>query len=245
MSKTLAEAFCKVQVTGLKDVLDVFDNIIDSMERADVLEKIVRKAAEPIEYDYATMASRHDQTGNLEASTTIKTKKYKYAAVAVAGPRQTGTRGATGEFASGNHAWLMEFGSHGDRTPGTAKRKAYINVHKAINGRMTIHRRLEDAKKFHRRSEGYYFLMSSFLEPTRLARRGKGYSHDFLPAGHDGNPNIHPYTLHPGETYGAMPAFHIMEDVILANRKEVSDLLRIGLLKAITSKLATTLPGVP
>jgi hypothetical protein len=245
MSKTRAEAFCKVQITGVRDVLNVFDNIIEAMERADVLEKVVRRAAQPIEDEYATMVSRHDQTGNLEASTTIKTKKYPYAAVAIAGPRQTGRQGATGDFASGNHAWLMEFGSNGDRTPGTAKRKTYINVHKSVNGRMTVHRRLEDADKFHRRSAGYYFLMSSFMEPTRQARRGRGYSHDFLPAGHDKKQKIHPYTLHPGEQYGAMPAYHIMEDVILANRKEVSDLLRDGLVRAINEKLAKSIPGVP
>jgi hypothetical protein len=243
--KPAAEAFARVKVTGVREILAVFDNVIAAMDRAEVLEKIVKKAAEPVRHDYAIIASRHDQTGNLAKSTTIKTKKYKYAAVAIAGPRQTGKMGATNDVPSGNHSWLFEFGSHGARTPGTAKKKAYINVHKSINGKMTIHRRLEDADRFHRRSSGYYFLMSSFLEPTRLARRGKGYSHDFLPAGANGNSKIHPFTLHPGQTYGAMPAYHVMEDVILANRKEVSDLLRSGLIDAVNTHLLKSLSGTP
>lgn len=243
--KSSAEAFVRVKVEGIKDVMDVFDNIISSMERADVLAKIVTRAARPVAKHYRALALTHDATGNLAKATTVKTKKYKYAAAAIAGPRQTGSKGATADVASGNHAWLVEFGSHGRRKPDSADKHTYINVHRMINGKMSIHRRLEDADKFQRRSRGYYFLMSSYLQPTRLPRRGKGYTHDFLPAGHDGNPQIHPYTLQPGQTYGAMPAYNLMKNTIDARQAEVSKLLKEGLVNAINDKLLKSLPTGP
>jgi hypothetical protein len=70
---------------------------------------------------------------------------------------------------------------------------------------------LEDSDKFKARSKGYYFLMSSWREPTRQARAGRGYTHDFLPNGGV-------FTLQPGETYGAMPGYHLMENTIAATR---------------------------
>lgn len=243
--KSAAEAFVKVQITGIKGVMDTFDSIIEPFERADVLAKICSKAAGPVAKTYRAKALTHDATGNLAKATTIKTKKYPYAAAAIAGPRQTGNKPSTKTVASGNHAWLVEFGSHGRRMPDSADKKTYITVHKAINGKMTVHRKLEDADRFQARSRGFYFLMSSYYNPTRLARRGKGYTHDFLPAGSDGNPNIHPYTLQPGETYGAMPAYHLMETTIAAKNAEVIAILKTGIVNAINSKLASSLPGTP
>ena len=243
--KSKAEVFVKVKVTGIKAVQDVFDSIIKPFERAEILEKICKKAAQPIASDYRKKAKSHDATGNLAKSTKIRGKRYKYAAIAITGPEQTGSKGATAKTASGNHAWLVEFGSHGRRKPDSADKKTYINVHKSINGKMTVHRKLENADKFQARSRGFYFLMCSYFEPTRLARRGKGYTHDFLPAGADGNPNIHPYTLHPGETYGAMPAYHLMETTIVARAADVTARLKAGLIDAINEKLSKSMSGAP
>lgn len=242
--KSKAEVFVKVKVTGIKGVQDVFDSLIEMSERAEILEKICKKAAQPIASEYRAKAKKHDATGNLAKSTKIKGKRYKYAAIAVAGPEQTGSKGATSKTPSGNHAWLVEFGSHGPRKPDSADKKTYINVHKAINGKMTLHRKGEDADKFQARSRGFYFLMCSYFEPTRLARRGKGYTHDFLPANAE-NPNIHPYTLHPGETYGAMPAYHLMETTIAARAADVTAKLKSGLIDAINEKLVKSISGAP
>jgi hypothetical protein len=231
-----AEAFIRVGVTGVGPMLDTLDLLIGAFAKKTVLEKVLREAAVPIRDEYKSRALKHDATGNLAKSTTIKTKTYPSGtSVAIAGPRHTGTAGASGGVASGNHSWLVEFGSDGPRRPQTRKKKTYVSVHKMINRKMTLHAPLEDSEKFAKRSRGFYFLMSSWNEPTRQPRRGKGYTHDFLPDLGKG-PRV--YTLHPGETYGAMPGLHLMEKTIKSQGTKSKNLIRDGIISAINDAVA-------
>lgn len=236
MSLARAEAFVRVGVEGIKPVLDTLETLEGLFRTQDILTEILRRAAVPIRNEYRNSARRHDATGNLAASTRIKTKKYANGnAVAVTGPRQTGSQGATGSVPSGNHAWLVEFGSKGRRSPSSrGERKTYINVHRMINKRMSLHSRLEDSEEFRRRGKGYYFLMSSWKEPTRQARAGRGYTHDFLPA-KGGKPRV--FTLQAGETYGAMPAYHLMENAIRARASQSQSIIRNGIISAINDSI--------
>lgn len=236
MSLTRAQAFVRVGVEGVQPVLDTLQNVVGVLSAGDTLERVLRRAAVPIRDTYRAAALRHDATGNLAASTTIKTKTYRpCVSVAIAGPRHTGNMGATGDQPSGNHSWLVEFGSNGRRMPsGRAKRKTYINVHQSINMRMTKVATLEDSDKFANRSRGYYFLMSSWRERTRQPRAGRGYTHDFLPGGGV-------FTLRPGEDYGAMPAYHLMENTIAARRTQVQGIIRNGLIDAINNAVSGSL----
>ena len=54
-----------------------------------------------------------------------------------------------------------------------------------INGKMKRSASGVTDSKFASMGKGYYFLMGSIDEPTRQARAGSGYPHDFLP-GEDG-----------------------------------------------------------
>lgn len=224
---TKADAFVRVRLEGLGPVVDTLETVVGTMKSGELTLPIVRRAAEPIRRSYRDKAKAHDVTGNLYKSVKVKSKLYKSGiAVAIAGPEHTGTMGATGEKPSGNHSWLVEFGSNGRRSPKTrGKRKTYINVHKLINRRFKLVARLEDSDKFEKRSRGYYFIMSSFNEPTRQAKKGSGYPHDFFMA------------LAPGETYGAMPALGLMQKTIAERKSEVSSILRDGLIKAIIDSL--------
>ena len=236
MSLARVQAFVRVGVTGVQPILDTLETVAGTMSAGTTLEEILRRAAVPIRDGYRAAARTHDATGNLARSTTIKTKTYRPGvSVAIAGPRHTGSAGASGSVASGNHSWLVEFGSNGRRSPSTrGTRKTYVNVHQSINMRMTRVARLEDSDKFAARSKGYYFLMSSWREPTRQPRAGRGYTHDFLP---DGGV----FTLRPGETYGAMPGYHLMENTIAARRTEVQGIIRNGLIDAINTAVAGAL----
>jgi hypothetical protein len=64
--------------------------------------------------------------------------------------------------------------------------------------------------------------MGSINEPTRQAKRGKGYSHDFA-TGPDGD--THPITLGPGESIDPMPAYHPMERTIVNSASQVQAVL--------------------
>lgn len=224
---TKADAFVRVRMEGLGPIVDTLENVVGVFKSGELTRPLVRRAADPIRKTYREKAKAHDVTGNLYKSVSIKDKLYKSGiAVAIAGPRHTGTMGATGDKPSGNHSWLVEFGSNGRRRPKTrGKRKTYINVHKLINRRFKLVARLEDSEKFEKRSKGYYFIMSSFNEPTRQAKKGSGYPHDFF------------MTLAPGQTYGAMPALGLMQKTINEKKSEVSSILRDGLIKAITDSI--------
>jgi hypothetical protein len=91
-----------------------------------------------------------------------------------------------------------------------------------INGKMRRTTSAMNDEEFARRGRGYYFLMGSLNEPTRQAKRGKGYSHDFA-TGKDGE--THPITLGPGESIDPMPAYHPMERTIVSSAAQVQGVL--------------------
>ena len=230
-------SFVRVRFTGIGPMRDTLRNLAGEMETARILRPILRRAAIPIRDAYRSAALAHDATGNLAASSDVKTIVYRPGiAVAVAGPRHTGNIGATPSAPSGNHSWLVEFGSHGRRAPrGRGKRKSYVNVHRSINLRMTLHSKNVDSKKFDKMGSGYYFLMSSWRSPTRQPRLGRGYTHDFLPD-EGGGPRV--YTLKPGATYGAMPGLHLMRDTIASVGPTSQAILQNGIVNAINAILA-------
>lgn len=224
-AKTLAEGFITIQTAGIRELAERLEMLANKAGDPRALERIVKEAGKIIEKGYK--ANVADVTGNLRKSTKVRTKVYESAAVAIVGPLQTGNRGATEKQASGNAAWLNEFGS-GPRRPGTEGRRTYINVHQMINRKMTRHSSMND-EQFANQARGYYFLMGSINEPTRQARMGKGYPHDFGVT----NGKMHPVTLHPGETYGAMPASHAMERTIESKQQQVYSFLETAIRNSI------------
>ena len=230
--KSLAGGFVTIKTAGARELAERLQKMADALDATgargqQLLANAVKKASEPIKKSYRSKVG--NVTGNLARSTKTLIRKYDGAVVAVTGPEQTGPVGATADKPSGNHAWLVEFGS-GPRRPGTQGRRTYLNVHQSINGKMTRHSSAND-QQFASMSRGYYFLMGSINEPTRQARMGSGYPHDF--GFSDGK--MHPITLHPGETYGAMPASHAMERSINESAGEVQGLLITTISQAINS----------
>jgi hypothetical protein len=219
--KSLAEGFVTVKTAGIRELAERLEALAAQMGEPKALESAVKKAGEHIKRGYK--AKIRDATGNLSKSVYIKTKTYDAAAVAVVGPRQTGSGRGTEKDGSGNAAWLFEFGS-GIRKPGTKGRRTYVNVHQMINGKMRRHSSAND-KQFANMSKGYYFLMGSKYEESRQALMGKGYPHDF---GHTGN-KMHPITLHPGDTYARMPASHAMEKTISEQQGAVFNTLKAAI----------------
>lgn len=229
-SKDAANKFIHINMAGWEDWVEELRKIYDDLDPR-LLKNLMRRAATPVKSGYKAAALRHDQTGNLAASTGVKVKAYDKATVAIAGPENTGSSGASADRPSGNHAWLVEFGSD-RRRPGTKGRRTYINTHKSINGRMQSHK-VMDESTFERQSKGVYFLMGSKNEPTRQARMGKGYSHDFMT---DANGEMHPMTIGPGETYGAMPALHLMEKTIRSVTSKTQEIIAEGIEKIIEGR---------
>jgi hypothetical protein len=207
-AKQLTQAFVTVKTAGVREMAEKLRKLGEQMGEPKALENACKLAAKHIERGYK--AKIGNVTGNLRKSVTIRTKLYDAAAVAIVGPRQTGTGASKEGRESGNHAWLVEFGT-GVRKPGTRGRRTYLNVHQLINGKMRRHSSANNTQ-FANMSKGYYFLMGSKYEPTRQARAGSGGDHDFWTP-ESGGPQ-RPVTLHPGETYGAMPASHAMRDTI-------------------------------
>lgn len=173
------------------------------------LESVMRSAAREIANDYKSLAQNNAATGNLAKSVQTKFIPYNYAAVAIAGPKHTGSGGAD-ENGSGNHAWLIEFGTD-RRRPGGGEKKPALYVHKEINGRTRGFGAM-NAMDFENASSEYSYIMGSINRP-------------FI------NPQKHfgPYKLKPGEDYGAMPKLGWMEDVTLANRPTVQRLMQDGI----------------
>lgn len=219
--KQLTDAFVTVKTAGIRELAERLEMLGAKMGEPKALEECVKKAGRHIEQGYK--AKINNVTGNLSKSVRIHTKTYDAAAVAIIGPWQTGNAGATSKQASGNAAWLHEFGSDA-RTPGTKGRRTYLNVHQMINGKMKRHSSANN-KQFANMAKGYYFLMGSINEATRQAGMGKGYPHDFGYS--DGK--MHPVTLHPGETYGAMPARHAMEKTIGEQQGAVFNTLKAAI----------------
>jgi len=235
--KSMANAFVRIQTAGTRELAKRLEELAKKLGMSDsagqkMLIDAVKEASKPIVATYKRKVG--NVTGNLAKSTRTYTRKYDKAAVAITGPLQTGTGGATQKSGSGNHAWLVEFGS-GPRKPGTQNRRTYINVHTMINRKMSSHSSATDAQ-FANMSKGHYFLMGSRNEPTRLAKQGSGGDHDFNSRGGKGQ---RPVTLHPGETYDAMPAKGHMEHTI----SEVSGEVLASLTGAIKRSIATLSSG--
>jgi len=227
-AKSQTSGFIRIQTSGSRELAKELVRVAGVLAAPGLLRKCVKQASVPIKNTYKNLAESAFEpgsaggTGNLAKSTITQDKEYEggQVAVAVTGPRQTGPVGSEEGQESGNHAWLVEFGS-GRRKPGTQNRRRYVNVHQLINGKMRRTSTMND-EEFARKSRGYYFLMGSINEPTRQAKRGKGYSHDFAP-GQDGD--THPITLGPGESIAPMPAYHPMERTIIATESRVQALL--------------------
>jgi hypothetical protein len=223
--KQLAEAFVSIQTSGAREVAEELRRLANDIgaDADKLLYESCRDAAKIIQRRYKAKVG--NVTGNLSKSVRIEKRVYPQdnAVLAIVGPYQSG-RGASREGAeSGNHAWIVEFGTD-RRKPGTKGRRTYLNVHQMINGKMK-RRGSFNNDQFANMSKGYYYLMGSINEPTRQARMGRGYPHDFG----DTNGKMHPVTLHPGETYGAMPAKHAMEQAISESGSEALNALINGI----------------
>lgn len=223
-----ANQFVSVSTAGARDLVKRLNELVQAASSEKILSEAVDRASRPILEDYSALAQRHEATGNLYKSVDKKIKTYAGengpAAVAVVGPRQTGPVGSRPGVESGNHAWLVEFGTK-PRKPGTRGRRTYVNVHQSINGRMRRVGSFND-QEFSNKSRGYYFLMGSKDERVNAGGR-RGYSRDFAgpgPGG-DGRPQ-HPITLGPNETIAGMPPLSLMQDTIAANGRDCLAILR-------------------
>lgn len=235
-----AGQFITIQTAGVRDMVERLKSLAGAVEADDVLRRAVRRASKIVADEYREMATRHTATGNLAASVKVFHRKYRNkfggrAHVEVIGPLQTGPVGTTSKQASGNHAWLVEFGTD-RRRPGTKGRRTYINVHQNINGRMTLHPGISmNDEAFAKAGRGYYFLMGSLYERANQPAGKRGYSRDFSDS--HGTRKQHPITLKPGETIAPMPALHIMEDVITATSGDALRSLQGDLSAAINARI--------
>ena len=223
--KQLAEGFVNIRTAGARQVAEELRRLANKIgaDADKLLYDSCRDAAKIIQRRYKTKVG--DVTGNLSKSVRIEKRVYPQdgTVLAVVGPWQSGRAGSSEGKESGNAAWIVEFGT-GPRKPGTKGRRTYLNVHQMINGKMKRAGSFNN-DQFANMSKGYYFLMGSINEPTRQARMGRGYPHDFG----DTNGRMHPVTLHPGETYGAMPAKHAMKKAIEESGSEVLNTLINGI----------------
>jgi hypothetical protein len=215
-ARQIVEGFVSIQTAGAREVAKELELMaLRAMKDPGQLKaKAAKKASEIIRKGYR--AKINNVTDNLYKSIRIETRQYEGATVAITGPRVTGPVGADPDMGSGNHSWLLEFGS-GPRKPGTQGRRTYVNVHQMINGKMKRAGTFNN-EQFASMGRGYYFLMGSKKERTRQAKMGVGYPHDF---GSDAPGEMHPITLKPGDTIKAMPAKHPMEKTISENSSAV------------------------
>jgi hypothetical protein len=215
-AKQIVEGFVSIQTAGAREVAKELELMALRAQRdpGQLRAKAVKKASEIIKKGYK--AKINNVTDNLNKSIRTETRQYEGATVAVTGPRVTGPVGADPELGSGNHAWLVEFGT-GARKPGTQGRRTYVNVHQMINGKMNRAGTFNN-EQFASMGRGYYFLMGSKKERTRQAKMGVGYPHDF---GSDAPGEMHPVTLKPGETIRPMPAQSLMQKTISENSSAV------------------------
>jgi hypothetical protein len=215
--------FVTIRTSGVRNLYEQLDKMLGEALSDAILKHAVRTASKIVEETYKNKARQHVATGNLAKSVTTMPRNYKNAngsraVVDVTGPRQTGNVGSQPGQESGNHSWLVEFGS-GPRRPGTENRRTYVNVHQLVNRKMRLHpgKSMND-KQFANAGAGYYFLMGSLRE------RGPGnsYSRDFAGTGPNGDGRKqHPITLKPGETIAPMPAMHLMRDTITECQADV------------------------
>lgn len=214
------EGFIQIRLEGVDDLINaLFRAATQVGENATPrLNAACKKAMRDVMNNYKRIIP--DVTGNLRKSVRvrgIKNQRAKGVGVAIGGPQHVvGGAGKDGKEwdvevkGAGNHAWLFEFGT-GRRRPSTQNRRTYINVHQKINGRFKRigdrDKKWFDNEQFEKMGRGFYFIMGSRDEPTRKAREGSGYPHDFGP-----------FAIGPNETYGAMPPSNAMERAILASR---------------------------
>lgn len=196
------------------------------------LTDAAKAAMKPVMDRYRQKARANAVSGNLARSVRTQAGKRKYEGVgiAVGGPVHVvnSDEWDVEKKGAGNHAFLVEFGT-GRRRPATQGRRTYLNVHEKINNSF---RKLPNAgnafdnEEFERMGRGFYFIMGTKNNPHR--KQGAGYPHDFLMA------------LAPGQTYGAMPARHWMEEsiregsgaalqsLLAALRKQIDSLQRVA-----------------
>lgn len=219
-----AGQFVTIRTAGVRELVQRLEQLAGLAQSQPIIRRACRAAAKPIEDDYRALAQRHEATGNLYRSVTTVYRAYPEGGAAIVGPRQTGRGGSQPGVESGNHAWLVEFGT-GRRKPGSKGRRAYINVHQAINGRMRRSGSFNN-RQFEQMGRGYYFLMGSYDE------RGGGsrYSRDFAGPGPEGDGRRqHPITLGPNDTIAPVKPLSLMEDTISANAAQVLGILRSAL----------------
>lgn len=218
--RQIVEGFVNLRTSGASEIAKRLEEMArrSGQDPQKLMQKAVRAASVPIIKGYRNKV--RNVTGNLGKSMTTRVRKYDGAAVAITGPRVTGPVGADPELGSGNHAWLVEFGT-GRRKPGSQSRRAYVNVHQQINFRMTRAGTFNNTQ-FEKMGKGYYFLMGSKNERTRQAKMGSGYPHDF---GSNAPGEMHPIALSPGESIAPMPAQHPMEKTIAETNGEVLNIL--------------------
>jgi hypothetical protein len=207
--REVAEGFVRIRLQGADDLVKA---LLQAATEVGVnaqkpLNAACAKAMKAVMDQYKD--NIWEVTGNLAKSVAvrgIKNQRKEGTGVAIGGPQHAvaGKEWDVNVKGAGNHAWLNEFGT-GRRRPGTENRRTYVNVHQKINRRFTRVRRnmLTTNEDFEGMGRGFYFIMGSRDEPTRQARKGSGYPHDFGPM-----------AIRPGETYGSMPASHDMERAI-------------------------------
>ena len=229
----IATGFVRVRTAGASELAERLGRLAEQFDASGAVgEKALRRAIKPalklISDQYKSDV--RDVTGNLGKSVKNKYVTYKNAMVGVVGPRSTGTGSASEKDGSGNHAWLIEFGTP-PRRPGTQNRRTYINVHRMINGKMHRAGASTDSD-FAKMNRGYYFLMGSLKEPTRQAKKGSGYPHDFA-TDSKAKGGMRPYTLGPGDTYGGVDAQHPMQKAIQAQGSNARQALMSSLQKQL------------
>ena len=170
------------------------------------LTDAAKAAMKPVMDRYRQKARANAVSGNLARSVRVQAGKRKYdgVGIAVGGPVHVvnSDEWDISKKGAGNHAWLVEFGT-GRRRPATQGRRTDVNVHEKINNtirKLPNNGNAFDNEEFERMGRGFYFIMGTKNNPHR--KQGAGYPHDFLMA------------LAPGQTYGAMPARHWMEESI-------------------------------
>jgi hypothetical protein len=210
-----------VRISGVREMASRLEQLGARMGEPKALEGAVKAGAELIKRGYKSKIN--NVTGNLSKSVRIETKSYDSAVVAIVGPWQSGRAASREGQESGNIAWIYEFGT-GPRKPGSQSRRAYINVHQSINGRMRRHSSAND-EQFARMGRGYYFLMGSVNVPGR--ETGKG---SFVQKAGGGT---RPFYLASGETYPAMPRSDAMQKTVSEQRQAV--------LSTVTTAIQNTL----
>lgn len=222
------EGFFGLRLQGIDELIEALFDASNSVgeDATPRLNAACKKAGAEIGKEYTRNIP--EVTGNLARSVrsrNIRNQRARGVGVAIVGPQHfVGGSGKAGKEwevnvkGASNHAWLFEFGT-GARRPGTQNRRTYVNVHQKINGKFRQTRNNDGGlafnnEQFERLGRGFYFIMGSRDEPTRQARQGSGYPHDFGP-----------FAIGPNQTYGAMPANPAMADAILVSRSAVMRIL--------------------